>query len=96
MQKSFGLILAVLFLAVQALSALHMAGHGFAEHEHAGRTCDIYLHCEQGKAVDTPSPAVSAALVSDAPAPSFSAGRLSAQEYRHLHHPRAPPAILLS
>ena len=42
---------------MQMLSFLHMAEHGFEEHEHNNQICDIYLHCEHTK-YSAPSAAI--------------------------------------
>jgi hypothetical protein len=50
MNKKFSLAIIILvFLAVQMLSVLHMAGYGFAEHKHHGKACDIAVFCEHNK-----------------------------------------------
>ena len=56
MKKSFSLFLAVMFLAVQMLSIVHMAEHGFLEHKHDGHKCDIELYCQLAKIPVSPPP----------------------------------------
>ncbi|MDA0782272.1 MAG: hypothetical protein PQ612_07925 [Rickettsiales bacterium] len=57
MSKKLGLFIIVSLVSVQILSFLHMANYGLEKHEHDGRVCDIYLHCENTKH-STPSVAV--------------------------------------
>ena len=49
MLKRLSLFLIVSFLAAQTFSLVHMAYHGFKKHEHNGRICEIYQHCEHAK-----------------------------------------------
>ncbi len=91
MKKSFGILLAVLFLLVQTVSVMHMAEHGFAEHKHSGHTCEIYLYCDHGKlagasTIDIPADTTFTNL---APLP-FAAPAL-AEEHHDSSAPRAPP-----
>jgi hypothetical protein len=63
MKKTSSLFLTTLFLAVQMLTLLHMAGHGFAKHNHNGHVCGIYLLGEKTKSVDISPPAAMPAQV---------------------------------
>ncbi len=50
MNRKLGLFLIASFLSMQMFSFLHMAEHGFEEHEHEeGQTCEIYLFSEHAK-----------------------------------------------
>jgi len=49
MNRKLGIFLIISFLGMQMFSTLHMAEHGFDEHEHNGHVCQIYLHCEHSK-----------------------------------------------
>lgn len=48
--KRIAALILFFFLAAQALGFLHNAEHGFAKHNHYGKVCGIYLHCEHQKA----------------------------------------------
>lgn len=94
MQKKFGLLLAVLFLAVQTASVSHMARHGFAEHKHNGHTCDLYFFSEHAKSTSLPAAAavpIPASLAAWLPSSFFIA--LTEDSYQP-SFPRAPPALL--
>ena len=64
MNKKLGLLLIISFLAAQAISLAHAAEHGVDPHEHHGQLCEIYLHAEQAKTLDTPATAALAAITS--------------------------------
>lgn len=96
MNKKFSLAIILVFLAVQMLSVLHMAGYGFAEHKHHGQTCDIATFCEHNKIASVASPVV-------AQAPDFyvikniSISTISAESREYSKSsPRAPPFSLFS
>jgi hypothetical protein len=93
MKKPFGLLLALLFLAAQVFSNLHMAEHGFAEHTHNGHVCEIYLYCDHGKIVSVSPPdlRIDTTFVTLTPLP-FTTVAFS-QERQHSSTPRAPPAL---
>lgn len=58
MTKARQLLFVMAFLLVQMGSLMHMAEHGFAEHQHDGQLCDIALFSKIGGAVDTPAVSV--------------------------------------
>lgn len=96
MQRKFGLLFLVMFLAMQLLATLHMAEHGFVEHKHYGHSCGISLYCEQAKIAS----AAHTAIIP--PSNFFWVKALPAiviiqplQEYAAAI-PRAPPAFLHS
>lgn len=64
MLKKLSFILIFSLLAVQTLSPLHMAQHGFDKHEHNGKLCDIYFHSKHQQYTDDVTPPVVAKLIS--------------------------------
>lgn len=52
MTKKLSFILIFSLLAVQMFSTLHMAEHGFEEHEHQGHVCDVYLYSQHQQQAD--------------------------------------------
>ncbi len=96
MNKKFSLLVAIVFLAVQMLSVLHLAEHGFAGHKHHGKTCDIATFCEHNKISNAYSsiklPVVNYYIIKNISVRIISA---VSQEYSE-SNPRAPPAILFS
>ncbi len=57
MTRKLSFILIFSLLAVQLLSPVHMARHGFDKHEHNGKLCDIYLHSKHQQHSDDATPA---------------------------------------
>lgn len=96
MNKKFSLVIALVFLAVQMLSALHMAEHGFLQHKHYGKTCDIATFCEHNQISSASSPAKLPVVVFH-PFKNIPLSTPSAESMEYSSaHPRAPPAIFLS
>jgi hypothetical protein len=96
MSKKLSLLLALVFLSVQMFSVQHMAEHGFLQHKHNGKACEIFTFCEQGKIAsdDTPVvlPSTNSYFIKNIPVDSV---YTQVQVYSDAN-PRAPPAILLS
>jgi hypothetical protein len=94
--KTFAALLIALFLGLQSFSLLHMADFGFAEHDHDGQICDIYLLSEQNKFSDTPTDAPSFSATYKPETPSFGTKSTWVKEARKSALARAPPAFLQS
>lgn len=96
MQKKTGLFLIVAFLAVQMLSLLHMAEHGFEQHEHDDVMCDVYMYHQQAGAADIPHAVIlPERVIIEARVQSY----VSVLQQKSLFRtavPRAPPLFLLS
>ncbi|MBI1309298.1 MAG: hypothetical protein GC129_05570 [Proteobacteria bacterium] len=55
-RRSFwGLLLALMFVAVQAAAFMHVATHGFEDHKHHGKACEIYEYCQHLVLADGPA-----------------------------------------
>jgi hypothetical protein len=96
MSKKLSLLLALVFLCVQMFSIQHIAEHGFLQHKHGGKACEIFTFCEQGKIASADAPV-------DLPSTSFYFIKnivvnnvfTEVREYSEFT-PRAPPAAFLS
>jgi len=91
MKKSVHLACFAIFLLVQTLSVSHQAAHGFLEHDHDGKTCDIYLYCQSSSFADAPAqPTYPAPLpATESARPRVEAGVSSDLGFHFLA--RAPP-----
>ncbi len=96
MSRKFSFLLALGFLILQPLSVMHMAKHGFVDHKHYGKICDISIVWEQSKIGSTTSNVILPVnvffVVQNIPVDNFA---VKLVEYS-LSTPRAPPAIILS
>ncbi len=85
------LSLAIILLTVQSLSLLHMAEHGFHDHDHEGQECEITYACDKLKHSVHPA---GVAVINPAPRPL---AYVIAHAQWHGHHAsirqtaRAPP-----
>ncbi len=53
MKKQLSIFLAVIFLAVQMGSFVHMAEHGFEHHEHGNNPCQIEAYFSASQSFDS-------------------------------------------
>lgn len=96
MKKNLSLTLAMLFVCVQLLALLHMAGYGFEGHEHNGETCGIYLSGEQSKYCAGAKPIFVVRLAFIQDFITFPPQTPAASQTFSPVSPRAPPVFLLS
>lgn len=96
MNRNFGLILAVMFLAMQVFSLLHMAGHGFAKHMHNGHLCEICIIGEQKNIAGTVPQYVIEPLDYILTKNFLFQATIYLVKKEVVAAPRAPPVILLS
>lgn len=96
MLKKLGILFAIVFLSVRLLSTLHMAEYGFAEHEHDGRLCDIYLLCKHNQTAAAPVSQLSVETAFILLVLPQATAILRAPERHRASEPRAPPPFLLA
>ncbi|MBU1405911.1 MAG: hypothetical protein KKE83_09105 [Proteobacteria bacterium] len=94
--KKLGLALALFFVCTQVLALLHMAEHGFEEHEHKGHTCSIYLAGEQSQYCASERPVAVSRLDFVLGSISFFVQTATHSQDFFSVSPRAPPVFLLS
>ncbi len=96
MKRNLNIFLITLFFAAQVLSLLHMAEHGFEEHEHDGQTCEVYLHSEQTKNADKAKPVILQTMMFTEIGPPIISPVLISKDTFNGVSTRGPPTFLLS
>ncbi len=83
-----------LFFSAQTLALVHTAKHGFVDHDHDGRSCDVVLFVKAFHAADAPSVAVAIApdILSAEPVRSIADVAVVVPRDRAFP-PRAPPVL---
>jgi hypothetical protein len=63
MLRNLAGLLVLALIVVQSAAFLHVAAHGFAEHKHHGKICEVYEYCDQMVLADGPVMAAVALLL---------------------------------